>query len=112
MNALALPDDNTLIPVSSPNIPVIRVQSESITHPACVLAPSPPQSVPTQPPPLDDDQPPGPLSVYIDHLQDFLNQDPTQEFFQMFSETMATAITDIQNLSFQSASTFTEQSTE
>ncbi|GBM24914.1 Retrovirus-related Pol polyprotein from type-2 retrotransposable element R2DM, partial [Araneus ventricosus] len=83
---------------------------EAITDPTCVLAPPPAQSNSTPPPPPDDEQPPGPLSIYIDHLQDLLNQDPTEEFFDMFSETMEMALTDIKNLSFQSASNFTEQS--
>ncbi|GBN18188.1 hypothetical protein AVEN_36763-1, partial [Araneus ventricosus] len=83
---------------------------EAITDPTCVLAPPPTQSDSTQPPPPDDEQPPGPLSIYIDHLQDLLNQDPTEEFFQMFTETVEMAMTDIKNLSFQSASAFTDQS--
>ncbi|GBN47906.1 hypothetical protein AVEN_64172-1 [Araneus ventricosus] len=83
---------------------------ESITDPTCVLAP-PTQSTTVQPT-SEDDQPPGPLAIYIEHLEDFLNQDPTEEFFQMFSETMDMAVSDIQNISFQPSSSSTEQSTD
>ncbi|GBO35647.1 Retrovirus-related Pol polyprotein from type-1 retrotransposable element R2 [Araneus ventricosus] len=87
---------------------------ESITDPTCILAPPAPptQSTTGQPTSEEDDQPPGPLAIYIEHLQDFLNQDPTEEFFQMFSETMDMAVSDIQNISFQPSSPSTEQSTD
>ncbi|GBO37569.1 Retrovirus-related Pol polyprotein from type-1 retrotransposable element R2 [Araneus ventricosus] len=81
----------------------------SITDPHHVLAP-PAQE---QPAPASATQqetsPPGPLSIYIDHINDFLNQEPTEEFFSMFCETVEMAVTEIQTISFQPASPPPEQ---
>ncbi|GBM65971.1 hypothetical protein AVEN_152184-1 [Araneus ventricosus] len=81
---------------------------ESITDPKCVLAtPIQDQTAPSAPP-QQEVTPPGPLSIFIDHLDDFLNQDPTEDF-AMFCETVDMAVTEVQSLSFQPSSPPPEQ---
>ncbi|GBN43368.1 hypothetical protein AVEN_80830-1 [Araneus ventricosus] len=47
--------------------------------PTCVLAPPTIDQTAPSTPPQQEVTPPGPLTIYIDHLGDFLNQDPTEE---------------------------------
>ncbi|GBO38830.1 Retrovirus-related Pol polyprotein from type-2 retrotransposable element R2DM [Araneus ventricosus] len=85
---------------------------EAISDPQYVLGP-PLDEPDAQPaPPQDESSSNGPLSIYIEHMQDFLNQDPTDEFFGMFCETVDMAIADIQNISFQQRSNPPEQTGE
>ncbi|GBL95536.1 hypothetical protein AVEN_54136-1 [Araneus ventricosus] len=80
--------------------PSSQPPDEVITNQNVILAP-PPNDNSTPPNASQEVAPRGPLSVYIDHLEDFLDQDPSQEFFDMFCETMDMAVVDIKNLSFQ-----------
>ncbi|GBN69625.1 Retrovirus-related Pol polyprotein from type-2 retrotransposable element R2DM [Araneus ventricosus] len=85
---------------------------EVITNQNVVLAPPLNDNSTLPEPPQEEVAPRGPLSVYIDHLEEFLNQDPSQEFFDMFCETMDMAVVDIKNLSFQPSPTSTEHNLE
>ncbi|GBN77614.1 hypothetical protein AVEN_217879-1 [Araneus ventricosus] len=81
----------------------------SITDPNCVLAPPVQEPTALSSTPQQETSPPGPLSIYIDHLNDFLNQELTEELFSMFCETVEMAISEIQSISFQSTSPPPEQ---
>ncbi|GBN27422.1 hypothetical protein AVEN_131163-1 [Araneus ventricosus] len=85
---------------------------EAITDPQFVLGPPlvEPEAQPL--PPQDEGSSNGPLSISISHIEDFLNQDPTEEFFHMFCETVEMAVADIQNISFQQKPTPSEQGDE
>ncbi|GBO08323.1 hypothetical protein AVEN_246024-1 [Araneus ventricosus] len=85
---------------------------EVITNQNAILAPPTNDNSTLPNAPQEEVTPRGPLSVYIDHLKDFLGQDPSQEFFDMFCEKMDMTVVDIKNLSFQPPPTSTEHVSE
>ncbi|GBO25818.1 Retrovirus-related Pol polyprotein from type-1 retrotransposable element R2, partial [Araneus ventricosus] len=85
------------------DLPVTDIPDESITDPVFALAPPPPPEVDN--PPYEETQEdvpvPGPLSIYIEHIEDIINQDPTEEFFEYFCQAIEMAVAEVQNISFQ-----------
>ncbi|GBL72532.1 Retrovirus-related Pol polyprotein from type-1 retrotransposable element R2 [Araneus ventricosus] len=94
------------------NSPSSEPPDEVISNQNAVLAPPLIDNSSLPEPPQEEVAPRGPLSVYIDHLEDFLNQDPSQEFFDMFCETMDMAVVDIKNISFQPSPTSADHNSE
>ncbi|GBN73650.1 Retrovirus-related Pol polyprotein from type-1 retrotransposable element R2 [Araneus ventricosus] len=83
------------------DLPVPDLPDESITDPVFALAPPPEDVNPSNEDVQDDVPVPGPLSIYIEHIEDIINQDPSQEFFEYFCQAIEMAVVEVQNISFQ-----------
>ncbi|GBN94615.1 hypothetical protein AVEN_28277-1 [Araneus ventricosus] len=84
------------------DLPAPDIPDESITDPVFALAPPPPEvDIPPNEEIQGDVPVPGPLSIYIEHIEDIINQDPTEEFFEYFCQAIEMAVAEVQNISFK-----------
>ncbi|GBN97321.1 hypothetical protein AVEN_34540-1 [Araneus ventricosus] len=76
------------------------IPDESISDPTVPLAALPSPSDNNQAPPVASPQPePGPLAIYIQALEAILQQDPSDEVFVHFCETVEQAVSEVQKIS-------------